>query len=40
MGAASVGPTEGEGFFVTRAALKEEFVLRIEEEDAECSVRH
>ena len=40
MGTASVGPAEGESFFVAGPALEEKFVIRVKEEDAECAMRH
>lgn len=40
MRATSVGPTEGESLFIVGSALEEKFILRVEEEDAECAVRH
>ena len=40
MGAASVGPGEGESLFVWGSSLEEELVLGVEEEDAEGAMGH
>lgn len=38
--AACVSPAEGECLLITRPSLEKQFVLGIEKEDAECSMRH